>query len=877
MLKRLLLLTAAIAAEALFADAVAVGKSRNGYPLIVPQVQKLTPAAGGFVLPAELTVAAPEELDLAPLARIYAQTVPGGALERSKKDPACRFELVGDGVPKSPEGYALKIDVRGIAVKARDLRGLYYGMQTVAWMLRNRADAATLRCCAVTDWPDLEMRGIFLQLHSVTSKQTDRLCHVIDTLGALKYNTLLLAFYDNFPFREDPFPGRKDPLTMADVRKILAAAKRNHMEVIPYVQLISHTQWMKNHRDWDKLKEPDTKDFNYCLSNPEITPLVERLVRELADEMKPRYFHIGLDEIENRGFPKCPKCKAADPKSMMSAHLRPVLKMFTRRNITPIIYQDPFFGNGEPQLPGKLKIRDFPEKLARKLMINSWEYWHYPSDEIAKRIRKRGFKDLLYMSWAIAIDNCQNLPKVAFRTGSHGNILAYWSMVPMTLDKPERPLPGFYPSTVAQANYSWNVNDAEFSSIPADSALVLRELLDGPPEWIFRGEAAQLPLDGALNRAFSGDPVFPAFDARTMEEMKKIAAADRAKFDLKVGDGAPLAIVLSGSKYDGFAAGPVKIPVGTKATGASFLMTAALFNQFVYTTSVYSLKRFDIGMLRVVYADGRSEKIPLTYLGNINDWNTCIGGNSCRAVLRGNDRNGALFSLYAIDWRNPRPDEEIKEIVMTSNSDTFISPVLFAVSLSDAEKAPAGAAGKPKIAAPAERANFKFTPAVSFKAGLPKGTKGTGEGTRGFKYRAVDDPEGGKVLEISMRESHSYLARPLVDMPVKAPQDFGSVVFALKIGTPRAVFRPDFYLMNRRGSKLISAAGLFIDTDDSWHTICIPRERFKGTEVAPDKAEAMSIRFFMHRWEKPISIRVGDISYCDGILPSRINVKNPVK
>ena len=128
-----------------------------------------------------------------------------------------------------------------------------------------------------------------------------------------------------------------------------------------------------------------------------------------------------------------------------------------------------------------------------------------------------------------------------------------------------------------------------------------------------------------------------------------------------------------------------------------------------------------------------------------------------------------------------------------------------------------------------------------------------------------------------MRESRSYLSRPLVDMPVQAPQDFASVVFDLRIDTPRAVFRPDFYLMNRRGSKMISAAGLFIDTDDSWHTVCIPRSRFKGDGIAPDKAEAASIRFFMQRWEKPVSIRVGDISYADGILPSRINVKNRAK
>ena len=877
MFKRILLLSALFAAGMLFADAVAIGKTRNGYPLVVPQVQKLVPVSGTFELPAKLTAAAPNALDLAPLAEVYAGTVPGGKVERNGNDALCRFELADKGVPKSPEGYILAVTASGIIVRARDVRGLYYGMQTLGMMLRHRDAAEYLKCCRITDWPDLEMRGIFFQLHLSNPDQVDRLCHVIDVLGSLKYNTLLVAFSDNFPYTDSPFTGRKRTFSRADVEKILAAAKRNHMEVIPYLQLVSHANWIKTHKDAAKLLEPGANAF--CLSNPDLQAVIEKVVCETADFIKPRYFHIGLDELEQGGYPKCPKCKAADREQLMLKHLLPVKKLLAKRGITPIIYQDQFFGFGEPGPAKGIGITGFPEKFGRNTVINTWEYGVFPSDAIARKIRDRGFRKLLYMSFAASIDNCCNLPKVAAKTKSMGNIIAYWSMIQTTMDKPDNPFPDFYPAIVAQANYCWNVKDVEFTRIPMDSAQLLIELLDGKPERAFRGQAAGLPLDGVLNRAIAADPVFPDLDAKTVAAAKSIAAADPARFELKTKDGELLAVVLSGGKYDGFGASRVTIPVNTRATGASFLMTSAVFNKFMLPTSVYHIKRIPIGKLRIVYADGEADEVPLVFLRNLNDWNTFLGGNACRAVVRGNDRAGALFSLYAIDWRNPHPDKEIKELVFASKEDTGISPVLFAVSLSDAETAPAGAPGKLNIAPPAKRPEVKRTPAVSFHKGVPDGTNTGDEGCRVFKCRTKNAPDRGRVLELSMRGCDKFLARPFADLPLKSPRDFESVIFELKIDPIQAVFRPDFYVMDKSAAHSLSATGFFIHNDDRWHTVCLPRSRFgnSGGGIDPAKAEMMSIRFFMQQWDRPISIRVSDISYGDGVLPCRINNTAPAK
>ncbi len=123
-MKHIVLLFAGCSAVMALTNVVGVGRVRDGYPLVVPQVQSLKSQDGCFVLPSKLTVSAPSELELASLATIYAQTVPGGALEKVVNDAICRLELVDNNVHSSSEGYTLNITTQGLVIQARDLRGL---------------------------------------------------------------------------------------------------------------------------------------------------------------------------------------------------------------------------------------------------------------------------------------------------------------------------------------------------------------------------------------------------------------------------------------------------------------------------------------------------------------------------------------------------------------------------------------------------------------------------------------------------------------------------------------------------------------------------------------------------------------------------------
>ena len=889
MLKKTVLLFLLFAAAALFADVVPIGDTRNGYPVIIPQVKTLKPARGAFVLPEQLTVAAPAEFDLSTLAREYAKAVEGGRVLRAEdgQTAALRFELTTEGVPDSPEGYTLDITPGGVIVRARDVRGLFYGMQTFNWFLRGRkVEGRGVKCCRIADWPDLEIRGLYYQLAYVDPRRVDRVCHVIDVLGSLKYNALLIGFFDNFPYVDSPFTKRKRTFSKEDIAKIKAAAKRNHIEIIPKLQVISHAGWIHSHRDWTgencefyegPYKKPSAA--LYCPASPEAQKLVMKMVRETVEEFKPRYFHLGLDEILLAGYPICPKCRAADPTQTIINHVRPIKDMLTSMGVQTIIYHDEYFGSSNPIAPKQVSTEFVPEGLGRDVMINSWEYEASPSRRIGDRIRKRGFKDLVYMSFAIDADNCWKLPKVAHETKSKGNFLAYWSIVPPTLDGPhEKRAHEFYPSTIAQANYTWNATDVEFSRIPIDSANIMCELLDGKPKNRFRGEATPVPMGGVCNARIDDDPLFPHLDARLVAKIQKIAAADRAKFKLAVKDGSLYAVVLSGTPMDGRPAGSVRIPVGSEASGASFLVTASAFNNYGL---VDKQRGFPIGEIEIVYDDGKVVKQPLIFQRNVNDWNTYLGGNGCRPVLRGNDLDGALFSFYAIDWRNPRPEQPIREIVFSSKGDTQIAPALLAISLSDIGKTvPAGAPGAPKRHSGIRVEAPELVTIADFSKGMPKGWSSVKTAVPKCKIRTVNDPERGRVLEIRIPTTTKHLARVVVDLPLNNPQEFKNIVFDIKVSDSSSIFRSDCYVMNRQATQVLGALGYVSGLRDSWQTVCIPRERFlpkEGGGIDPAKANRIRIGFFLKNDIKPTVIRIGNISFCDHVLPGRVTNTAPAK
>ena len=358
-----------------------------------------------------------------------------------------------------------------------------------------------------------------------------------------------------------------------------------------------------------------------------------------------------------------------------------------------------------------------------------------------------------------------------------------------------------------------------------------------------------------------------------------IAAADPAKFELATDGGTLNAVVLAGAPDDGLDDAPLTIPIGTRARGAAFLVGAA-------AASSFSLPRINtklpVGEFKIVYEDGKSAVIPLTLRFNLNDWNSVIGGNFSRPVLRGNDLDGALFNFGAVEWRNPNPERAIREIVFTTRRNSAIAPMLFALSLADAERSPAGlpAAARRSVGKAPEETPVKRTVFLDFANGLPAGSIVAAPGVADLRHRIVRDPEtGDAMLEFTFSESKPG-SRCMVDLPVELGGKFGTLLFDLQVSDFSAVYRADVFWANRKRNRFRGVLDYSPELDSRRHTVSLSRSRFSEREnggIEPEEAAYLRINFFLNAGRRPCTIRIGKLGFSDRQLPGRVNDRTEVR
>jgi beta-galactosidase len=130
-----------------------------------------------------------------------------------------------------------------------------------------------------------------------------------------------------------------------------------------------------------------------------------------------------------------------------------------------------------------------------------------------------------------------------------------------------------------------------------------------------------------------------------------------------------------------------EIPVGLKTSALYFLQTASVpagRERDLYAKTNPSL----LGDYVVNYADGRHLRLPLIYMANLDDWNSQRGPAQALGLWQGHTAGGALITLGAVEWRNPRPEVEIKSLDFTSALSTA-RPVLLAITAASTRSAAA--------------------------------------------------------------------------------------------------------------------------------------------------------------------------------------------
>ncbi|MDD5727284.1 MAG: glycoside hydrolase family 20 zincin-like fold domain-containing protein [Victivallales bacterium] len=853
---------------------------KDGFPIIIPKVKQCVRTDERFPLPKTLSVSAPDELSLKGLEETLSDRA-GGKIVRSKEG-VVRFLLTEKNVPENKEGYTLEVSRNGVTIAARALAGLNRGLQSLRWIIRNTR-GTELKGCKITDFPDLEIRAVFFEINYLPPEKVDALCRAIDIYAQLKYNTLLIDFGDNFPLKGNPYSLRKTTFSLADIQKIQAACKANSMEIIPFIQAVTHTLWMTRHPEFkEKISEgkPGSAWLNsYCLSKPLPEKLMKQYLAEVTEILKPRYFHIALDELNSCPFQVCPECKKKNPVELFGNHAKMLQDFLLERGVIPIIAHDQFDAEA-PWWAGS-KVREALKKFDRRVIVNIWDYNIYPNEKSCEYFNRLGFK-VFYMSYSKRLENTRNLPLVCARTKGLGCVLTWWLSLAPTL---EWRLPydiNAYASVIIGANDSWNVSDEPILKRTYDPIFEVKRLVERKKALDYENlNGVEIPLNRAVNTRLGKNPEFPLLDAAEISELKKELAAEKAHFHLIADQENYFGIVLKGDDKDPFPAGSVEIPVGRTVGGLSFLMAAAPFNDFL----VPYRSKLLIGELRINYENRKSVLVQVRCGNTLNTWNAECGGYNTRIVNRGTDLRGAVYSFYALDWKNPFPSRKIKSIMFSTKKSYGVAPGLFAISafgagtggeaaMSDAEIAKLVPAGK------TAKTDMKLCPVADFEPGQRRDLvfRGTTYGRFIFRprFKVIDNPPDapskGRMLSITvppLAENRAW-GRVVVDIPLGTHKDFKTVLFDMRCSHPEWIWRGDVYLHNLGTGKANALLSFNpIPKDNGFYTIAIPREAFRGREGGGADFSGkvfLRIGFFVEN-PQAMTIDLDRVSVSEELLP----------
>jgi hypothetical protein len=216
-------------------------------------------------------------------------------------------------------------------------------------------------------------------------------------LVAKGINTLILRVDFNYAYESRPELREKDPLSRADIKKIVAVCKKHHINLIPQVNLLGHQSWAEKtnkllevYPEFDETPlvgmpekyEWPNPDGLYCKSYCPLHPDVHKVVFDLVDEITTVFestaFHAGMDEVFYLADENCPRCKGKDPAMLFAGEVQKISDHLATKNIRLWIWADRLLdgstsgmGMWEASMNNTARAIDF---IPKTVVLCDWHY-----------------------------------------------------------------------------------------------------------------------------------------------------------------------------------------------------------------------------------------------------------------------------------------------------------------------------------------------------------------------------------------------------------------------------------------------------------------------------------------------------------------------
>jgi hypothetical protein len=271
--------------------------------------------------------------------RIAARRDRASIIVGSLDNAAIQSTLKHAGVDAPPnlneEGYVLSVTPREIVVAGKTTAGTFYGLQTLKQLVRGEGDNAYIPSVRIVDYPQMRWRGTFDDINRGPVPTIDYVKRQLRTEAMYKLNMHSFNMENIVRFASHPLLGPEGgALTPAEIRDLVAYARRYHIELVPQQQTFGHLHKVLTFEKYAPLAEAPYGDV-LSPQQEESYKLVADWYKELDELFPGRFFHIGEDETFELGEGQSrEQVRAKGVGAVYFEHLRRVreiLKPYNRR------------------------------------------------------------------------------------------------------------------------------------------------------------------------------------------------------------------------------------------------------------------------------------------------------------------------------------------------------------------------------------------------------------------------------------------------------------------------------------------------------------------------------------------------------------------
>ncbi len=299
----------------------------------------------------------------------------------------------------------------------------------------------------------LPVRG--LAISAPSPQDVNRFVGFVENeLAPAKFNMLILRVDWGYQFESRPELRDSDGLSRADVKKLVAVAKKHHIELIPQINLLGHQSWaahtnklLEVYPQFDETPHVITANYkgwpnddglyckSYCPLHPDVHSVVFDVVDEMMDVFEASYFHAGMDEVFYIGDDKCPRCSGRDKAELFAGEVNKINNHLAQKGRRLMIWGDRLIdgkttgmGMWEASMNNTHRAIDL---INKDVFICDWHYER--PDQTAVYFAMKGF-DVATSPWrtpSIAVQQAEDM--IRYRKGATKQMLPRYKGIVTTV------------------------------------------------------------------------------------------------------------------------------------------------------------------------------------------------------------------------------------------------------------------------------------------------------------------------------------------------------------------------------------------------------------------------------------------------------------